>query len=93
MAAQQDLLAEFDKIADELNKVLANLEGSTLVKRLKAASRQQYVIAGKINDQIGGTFGLRGKIGGAAKPVLEDLSKQESKCSLDLSNIMDDMQA
>lgn len=93
VAAQQDLLAEFDKIADELNKVLANLEGSTLVKRLKAASRQQYVIAGKINDQIGGTFGLRGKIGGAAKPVLEDLSKQESKCSLDVSNIMDDMQA
>src|SRR5262249_51144579 len=32
---QQDLLAEFDKIADELNRVLANLEGSTLVKRLK----------------------------------------------------------
>ncbi|HEY4262484.1 MAG TPA: hypothetical protein VGM98_20145, partial [Schlesneria sp.] len=93
VAAQQDLLAEFDKIADELNKVLANLEGSTLVKRLKAASRQQYVIAGKINDQIGGTFGLKGKIGGAAKPVLEELSKQESKCSLDLSNIMDDMQA
>ena len=39
---QQDLLAEFEKIADELNKVLANLEGSTLVKRLKAASRAQY---------------------------------------------------
>ena len=39
---QQDLLAEFEKIADELNKVLANLEGSTLVKRLKAASREQY---------------------------------------------------
>jgi homoserine acetyltransferase len=30
----------FDKIVDELNKVLANLEGSTLVKRLKAASRK-----------------------------------------------------
>ena len=42
---QQDLLAEFEKIADELNRVLANLEGSTLVKRLKAASRLQYKIA------------------------------------------------
>ena len=93
VAAQQDLLAEFDKIAEELNKVLANLEGSTLVKRLKAASRQQYVIAGKINDQIGGTFGQRGKAGGAAKPVLEEVSKLETKSSLDLSNIMDDMQA
>ena len=33
---QRDLLTEFEKIADELNKLLANLEGSTLVKRLKA---------------------------------------------------------
>jgi len=93
VTAQQDLLAEFDKIADELNKVLANLEGSTLVKRLKAASRQQYVIAGKINDQIGGTFGQKGKSGGAAKPALEEVSKLEIKSSGDLSNIMDDMQA
>lgn len=93
IVAQQDLLAEFDKIAEELNKVLANLEGSTLVKRLKSASRQQYVVAGKLNDQIGGTFGLRNKTGGAAKVVLEDLARLEAKYSQDLSNIMDDMQA
>ena len=37
--------------------MLANLEGSTLVKRLKAASRQQYAIAGRINDRIGDIFG------------------------------------
>ena len=55
---QRDLLAEFEKVANELNKVLANLEGSTLVKRLKAASRQQYAIAGKINDRIGDVFGF-----------------------------------
>ena len=50
---QRDLLAEFEKIADELNRVLANLEGSTLVKRLKAASRLQYKIGGRIGDQLG----------------------------------------
>src|SRR5690606_40610301 len=50
--AQQDLLAEFEKVANELNEVLANLEGSTLVKRLKAASRQQYAVAGRIADHI-----------------------------------------
>jgi hypothetical protein len=55
---QRDLLAEFEKVANELNKVLANLEGSTLVKRLKAASRQQYTIAGRINDRIGDVFGF-----------------------------------
>lgn len=54
---QEELLAEFEKIADELNKVLANLEGSTLVKRLKAASRKQNVIAGKIGEVLQGAFG------------------------------------
>jgi hypothetical protein len=55
---QQDLLAEFEKIADELNRVLANLEGSTLVKRLKAASRLQYRIAGRLGDQVSDAFGV-----------------------------------
>ncbi|HEX5470295.1 MAG TPA: hypothetical protein VFW73_00320, partial [Lacipirellulaceae bacterium] len=54
---QRDLLTEFEKVADELNQVLANMEGSTLVKRLKAASRQQYKIAGRITDRIGEMFG------------------------------------
>jgi hypothetical protein len=55
---QQDLLAEFDKIADELNRLLANLEGSTLVKRLKAASRLQNRIAGRLGDQVSDAFGI-----------------------------------
>jgi len=91
--AQQDLLAEFDKIADELNKVLANLEGSTLVKRLKAASRKQYVVAGKIGDQANVAFGVKAKPPGPAKQMLEDLSKQEAASSQDVSLIMDDMQS
>ena len=55
---QQDLLAEFAKIADELNRILANLEGSTLLKRLKAASRVQSKIAGRVSDQVGAAFGV-----------------------------------
>jgi hypothetical protein len=58
VAKQQDLLAEFDKIADELNRLLANLEGSTLVKRLKAASRLQNRIAGRLGDQVNVAFGV-----------------------------------
>lgn len=91
--AQQDLLAEFDKIADELNKVLANLEGSTLVKRLKAASRKQYVVAGKMGDQLTAGFGQKVKPAGPVRQALEELSKQEQASSQDLSMIMDDMQA
>ncbi|MFO0889967.1 MAG: hypothetical protein U0790_12610 [Isosphaeraceae bacterium] len=91
---QQDLLAEFEKIADELNRVLANLEGSTLVKRLKAASRLQYTVAGRMIDLAGDAFGLSAPLprDGAPKTV-EDLSKQEAKGSQDVSIIMDDMQS
>lgn len=91
---QQDLLAEFDKIADELNKVLANLEGSTLVKRLKAASRVQYQIAGRIGDDVNDSFGVaptRVKPDRVAK--LDELATQEEKGSNDVSLIMDDMQS
>ena len=80
VAKQQDLLAEFEKIADELNRVLANLEGSTLVKRLKAASRLQYQIAGRIGDQVGDAFGRRRRVDRpAAAKVLDELSEQEAK--------------
>jgi hypothetical protein len=91
---QEDLLAEFDKIADELNRILANLEGSTLVKRLKAASRQQYLIAGRINDQVADAFGVAPSLvdDGASK-VLDEMSSQEGKESQSVSAIMDDMHA
>lgn len=89
---QQDLLAEFEKIAEELNRVLANLEGSTLMKRLKAASRLQYTVGGRISDQVGDTFGLTGTlVSGKPAKVLDEMSNQEAKASLDVSNIMDDM--
>lgn len=90
---QEDLLAEFEKIADELNKVLANLEGSTLVKRLKAASRKQHVIGGKIGDHLQGAFGKGPTSPEETRTVMADLSQKEEKSSLELSSIMDDMHA
>jgi hypothetical protein len=90
---QADLLAEFDRLAEELNQLLANMEGSTLVKRLKAASRKQYAIAGKIGAQLAGAFGRTAKKADGAQVVMKQLSTEEAKNSLDLSNIMDDMEA
>ncbi len=91
---QQDLLAEFEKLTDELNKVLANLEGSTLVKRLKAESRLQYKVGGRIGDQVSDAFGLPPN---AAKEtttkLFTELVAQEAKSSQTISNIMDDLQA
>lgn len=91
---QRDLLAEFEKIADELNKLLANLEGSTLVKRLKAASRSQYKIAGRIGDEVASSFGVAPKATKLEqKKLFAELAKQEEDNTLDVSNIMDDMEA
>jgi hypothetical protein len=91
---QHDLLAEFEKIANELNNILANLEGSTLVKRLKAAAREQYRVGGALGDQLTGAFGLRRlQTATAQKKTFEELAAAEAKSSHNLSLIMDDMQA
>jgi hypothetical protein len=91
---QRDLLAEFEKVSNELNKVLANLEGSTLVKRLKAAARKQYSVAGRIGDQISDSFGKRPTgIGASPTKVFKELTKIETASIYNVSLIMDDMQA
>jgi hypothetical protein len=91
VAKQQDLLAEFEKVADELNRVLANLEGSTLVKRLKAQSRLQQTIAGRLGDQVTDSFGVAG---GGKEPqarLFAELASHEAKSSGAVSTIMDDL--
>lgn len=57
VAEQSDLLDEFEKVANEINTILGNMEGSTLVKRLKAAARQQSRIANRVSDRIDAAFG------------------------------------
>lgn len=55
---QRDLLAEFAKVTDQLQQVLASLEASTFVKRLKFASRRQFEIASGLGRKTLGAFGL-----------------------------------
>jgi hypothetical protein len=93
IARQMDLLAEFEKIADELNRILADLEGSTLVKRLKAASRAQSKVADKIGGILGIAFGRPGPRTAEALRSQGDLAELEAKESLGVSHIMDDMQS
>jgi hypothetical protein len=91
---QQDLLAEFERISDELNRVLANLEGSTLVKRLKAMSRLQNRVAGRIGDQVADAFGVAASaVKGKTSELFNELSKEETKSSQTVSTIMDDLQS
>ena len=90
---QEDLLAEFEKVAEELNTVLANLEGSTLVKRLKAASREQDQVANRIGGRIDSIFGAPRRVQPDDAKLLGDLSKLEKDSSQAVSYIMDDMQS
>ncbi|MCE9519232.1 MAG: hypothetical protein K8R87_06750, partial [Verrucomicrobia bacterium] len=55
---QRDLLAEFAKVADQLGDILASLEASTFVKRLKSASKHQMNIASDLNTKTLNSFGL-----------------------------------
>jgi hypothetical protein len=55
---QQDLLAEFAKVADQLNEILASLESSTFVKRFKSASRKQTQLAGDLGEKALDGFGV-----------------------------------
>ncbi len=90
---QADLLAEFERISEELNTILANLEGSTLMKRLKAASREQNKIAEKIGSRIQDLFGAKAAAPVDAKIMLNDLAGIEQESSQKISFIMDDMQS
>jgi uncharacterized membrane protein YgcG len=58
IAEQKELLAEFARVADELQQILSSLEASTFVKRLKAASRKQTEIAVSLNLTLKNGFGL-----------------------------------
>ncbi|MEM9280784.1 MAG: hypothetical protein AAGA96_03070, partial [Verrucomicrobiota bacterium] len=59
---QRKLLEEFSKVSKELNEILGDLEGSTFVKRLKAASREQMSIAGDLNRDVLGAFGIEADV-------------------------------
>ena len=91
---QEDLLAEFEKLAEEMNAILANLEGSTLLKRLKAASREQDQVAERIASRIDAVFGVKStRTEPEDKKMLADMSEIEKDSSQKVSYIMDDMQS
>ncbi len=90
---QKDLLAEFEKVAGDLNDVLANLEGSTLVKRLKASSRGQQQVAAQLASLVSNSFGVSEREKEADAVAFAELADREINSSQDASNIMDDMAA
>ena len=75
---QQDLLVEFEKVVNELNNVLGTLEGKDAGEALKAASREQYRVSGRMGDLLDDSFGKdETHVGEANKPVFVELAAAE----------------
>lgn len=83
------LLAEFARVSDELSAILASLEASTFVKRLKKASREQMVAATDLNTKTLSAFGLE------MKPVKDAaaIAEHEKKQSETVRVIQSDLEA
>ena len=91
---QEDLLAEFAKVADELNRILANLEGSTFLKRLKAAARHELHMAEDLTEHLTGDFGLPAhRASGENRELFPKLSESQVKLAENVGTIIDDMKA
>ena len=91
---QNKLLEEFAKVAEELNEILKNLEGSTFIKRLKAASRHQVSISGDLNEDLVDGFGIDPE--SLPKPKTEfavSIANRENDQSDKIYVIMEDLEA
>ena len=93
IAKQEELLVEFAKVADELAAVMARLEGSTFVKRLKLASREQGEIGSRIAAMAAEAFGKADRQPEPVKRALGDVREQSLRETDRMSALMDDLQA
>jgi dGTP triphosphohydrolase len=73
---QDDLLAEFAKVSDQLSEILASLEASTFVKRFKAASKEQMKLATNIDQKTLDAFGIEDSPVKAAEPIAKQAKDQ-----------------
>jgi hypothetical protein len=91
---QQKLLDEFARVAAELQRILDNLEGSTFVKRLKAASRRQEQVATDLNIGITANFGItEDKIEKSAVEHSAQIAKRERAHGDTILDIQSDLKA
>lgn len=94
VAEQEDLLAEFAKVADELKRILNNLEASTFVKRLKAASRRQLEVSRDLHEDLLNSFGAEPEqLDESARRTSNKLAEREIAQSDSVYVIQEDLEA
>jgi hypothetical protein len=87
---QTDLVSEFEAVAEELRELLGNMEGSTLVKRLKSVSRLQDRVALQLGKGIEETFGQsQMKNESLVKSVAADVADSAAR----VRTVLDDLDA
>src|SRR5690606_29811361 len=85
---------DFNKIRDDLQAILDDLENSTFVKRLKAASRRQMEIAKSLNRALFKGFGVTsGDLEESDVKRLENIAESEVAQSRNVWTIQSDLQA
>ena len=91
---QEELLAEFARVAEELQKIIRNLEGSTFVKRLKAMARKQQKLANDVNATSVASFGVgSGDLKQATRSRASLLSERELGYTDVMKYIYEDLEA
>lgn len=91
---QAGLLDDFNKIRQNLQDILDDLENSTFVKRLKAASRKQLEIAKNLNRTLFKGFGISsGELEETQQGQLEAIAESENNQSQNVATIQSDLQA
>ncbi len=91
---QADLLADFAKVRDDLQKILDDLENSTFVKRFKAASRRQLEVAEDLNRTLFKGFGVAAvKLDDRQGAQTEKIAVQEEAQSRSVGMIQTDLEA
>lgn len=91
---QEQLLADFAKVADELEEILSSLEASTFVKRLKAAAKAQSEIAIIFDETLSGGFGLpRRRIEQQFRDLGDEVAERVESESATVYEIQTDLEA
>lgn len=76
LTEQKDLLEEFARVSEQLNKLLGSFETSTFVKRLKHASRKQMAIAKSVSQKTLDAFGVSSKPVPESLPIADNATEQ-----------------
>jgi len=91
---QTDLLAEFEKVREDLQKIMDDLENSTFVKRFKAASREQLEVATALNRTLFDGFGVTEEsLDQGQKDQTNRIADREVAQSQKVRDIQDDLEA